>query len=210
MKVELIAVGHSEHQTFYHGREQKELEASGVLGIDAWVQAGGIVGRGVLLDWADWAERHGKTLPPFESVGIPFAHLQAIVEEQRIALRPGDILLVRSGFGAAFAALHADEQRALAERPSVDLIGVEPCDEILKWLWENRFAAVAGDAIGFERSPPDGPHADPAVCLHNRLLSMWGMPIGELFDLEELARHCKKLNRHFFFFSSVPLKVCLD
>lgn len=41
--------------------------------------------------------------------------------------------------------------------------------------------------------------------LHEVLLSGWGMPIGELFDLEELASHCKRLNRWSFFVTS---EVC--
>ena len=41
--------------------------------------------------------------------------------------------------------------------------------------------------------------------LHEILLSGWGCPIGELFDLEKLAEHCKKINRWSFFVSS---EVC--
>ena len=33
------------------------------------------------------------------------------------------------------------------------------------------------------------------------------MPIGELFDLENLAQECQKRQRWTFFFSSVPLRV---
>jgi hypothetical protein len=36
------------------------------------------------------------------------------------------------------------------------------------------------------------------------------MPIGELFNLEDLARTCKELGRTSFFVSSVPLRVCMD
>ena len=166
---------------------------------------GGIVGRGVLIDYHDWAARHGVHRPPFESVGIPLADLQAAAAEQGVAFRPGDVLFVRSGFGAAYHGLGADAQKALAARPSVDMIGVQRSEELLRWLWESRFAAVAGDAVGFEQSPPQARGPERDVCLHNVLLSGWGMPIGELFDLEELARVCKRLQRTSFFLSSVPL-----
>jgi hypothetical protein len=33
------------------------------------------------------------------------------------------------------------------------------------------------------------------------------MPIGELFDLEELAEKCRERKRWAFFLTSVPLKV---
>lgn len=45
--------------------------------------------------------------------------------------------------------------------------------------------------------------------LHEWLLAGWGMPIGELFDLEQLSEECKKRERWSFFFSSMPLKVSL-
>lgn len=34
---------------------------------------------------------------------------------------------------------------------------------------------------------------------------MWGMPLGELWDLEALATACEEENRWTFFFTSAPL-----
>lgn len=50
-------------------------------------------------------------------------------------------------------------------------------------------------------------HTDPRYVLHQWLLAGWGMPIGEMFDLERLARECELSGRWSFFISSVPLKV---
>jgi hypothetical protein len=41
--------------------------------------------------------------------------------------------------------------------------------------------------------------------LHPILLSGWGTPIGELFDLETLSETCKRLGRWSFFMMSAPL-----
>jgi len=41
--------------------------------------------------------------------------------------------------------------------------------------------------------------------LHEVLLAGWGCPIGELFDLEQLAEQCKKTSRWSFFVTS---EVC--
>jgi hypothetical protein len=41
--------------------------------------------------------------------------------------------------------------------------------------------------------------------LHEVLLAGWGCPIGELFDLEKLAEHCKQIDRWSFFVTS---EVC--
>lgn len=132
--------------------------------------------------------------------------------------RPGDILFIRSGFTAAYNALSPSETLGLSKRPSADFIGVEPTVEILEWLWESQFAAVAGDSPSFERSPvgrgktneegdPSPPPPPPPVVLHQWLLGGWGMPIGEMFDLEDLAKHCRECGRWSFFLSSVPLKA---
>lgn len=43
--------------------------------------------------------------------------------------------------------------------------------------------------------------------MHETLLSGFGMPIGELFDLEELAQLCGEHSRWTFFVTSQPLKV---
>lgn len=47
-------------------------------------------------------------------------------------------------------------------------------------------------------------HGDE-LSLHEVMLAGWGMPIGELFDLEELARECKEQKRWSFFLTS---EVC--
>jgi hypothetical protein len=43
--------------------------------------------------------------------------------------------------------------------------------------------------------------------LHESLLALWGVPIGEMLDLERLAEKCKELKRWEFFFTSQPANV---
>lgn len=46
--------------------------------------------------------------------------------------------------------------------------------------------------------------------LHEHFLSLFGMPIGELWDLSKLAAHCKEHGRYSFMLTSAPLNVpCL-
>ena len=127
--------------------------------------------------------------------------------EKSITFRQGDILFLRTGFTAAYDALSPAEQEAVSQRSTASFAGIESTAEVLRWLWENRFAAVAGDAPAFESSPVGGPGVDPGTVLHQWLLGGWGMPIGEMFDLERLAQHCRETRRWSFFLSSVPLMV---
>jgi kynurenine formamidase len=161
----------------------------------------------VLLDYAAWAQEKSIELTPFESTQIPFAHFESLIKEWNITFRPGDILFIRSGFTVAYNALTEEQKKAIPDRPTADFSGIESSEGTLRFLWNNQFAAVAGDAPSFERGPTTGPHADPRYILHEWLLGGWGMPIGEMFDLEKLSETCKKLGRYTFFVSSMPLKV---
>jgi kynurenine formamidase len=167
---------------------------------------GGIVGRGVLLDYVAYAEKHSIPITPFEAKAIPISDIKAVAADQGVTFQPGDILFVRSGFVRGYEALSSNERKALAERTSTDFAGVEASKESLQWLWERQFSAVAGDAVGFEKAPVSGPNA-AAETLHQWLLAGWGCPIGEMFYLEKLAEKCRELGRWSFFVSSMPLKV---
>ncbi|KAH8196113.1 hypothetical protein TruAng_009712 [Truncatella angustata] len=214
--------GYQKAKKYYGGHVQQELEDPNVIGINAWVERGGIVSRGVLLDYASFCSRHSLPLSPFTSSSIPLAHLKQMASEANLTFRDGDILFVRSGFTEAYEQLSVSEQKAIPDRESPDFLGVEPSAEVLQWIWESGFAAVAGDAPSFERAPIAGPHTAVGQAwkgeswegamqggglLHQWLLGGWGLPIGEMFDLEALSKKCQELGRWSFFVSSVPLKV---
>ncbi|KAL4918486.1 hypothetical protein BDW62DRAFT_65814 [Aspergillus aurantiobrunneus] len=199
--------GNQTHGKYFNGHGLDELKESRVLGIDAWSNTGGIVGRGILIDYATWATRNSIPLTPFQSSTIPLSSLVQILHETNLTPRPGDILFIRTGFTEAYNQLTPNEERALASRPTPEFAGVENGDGTLRWLWENQFAAIASDSPSFEPAPLVREGVPPEVTLHQWCLSGWGMPIGEYFDLEELARYCREKGRWSFFLSSVPLKV---
>lgn len=164
----------------------------------------------MLLDYASYAERKGIPIRAFESTVIPISAIKEVAREQNVSFRPGDILFIRCGFTAAYDKLSVDEAIALGNRPSHDFIGIESSEETLRWLWENQFAAIASDAVAMESSPVTGPQIPQEWSLHQWCLAGWGMPIGEMFNLEKLAEYCREKGRWTFFFSSVPLHVCFD
>ena len=168
-----------------------------------WAEAGGIIGRGILLDHRAWAETQGIQPDPFSTSKIPLSELLAVANRQKTTFQPGDILFVRTGYMKAYDALSAAESKELATLVSPPSIGLEPSEEILRWIWDSGFVAVAGDNPAFEAWPCK----DKRYWLHEWLLAGWGLPIGELFDLEKLAMECEKAQKWTFFFSSVPLKV---
>jgi kynurenine formamidase len=177
------------------------------LPIIAWVDKGGIIGRGILIDWYAWSKRNNKNLSPFETGAVHLADVMTILAETSVQPRQGDILFIRTGFTAAYNKLSLSEQQAFPDRKPGGLLGLEATRDSLRWIWESGFAAIAGDAPGFERGPATGSYNDPDISVHQWALAGWGLPIGEMFDLEELAQACTSRQRWTFFLTSVPLNV---
>lgn len=173
------------------------------LGIHNWAQHG-ICGRGVLLDLVRFYTPSGASLPydPWTTHAIPLADLEACAKQQGVSFKKGDILLLRVGFIRQYYSTSQTERDGLAGRPET-FAGIEQSEDMKRFLWDNHFAAAASDQPALERWPtPQGtPH------LHQTLLGLWGMPIGEMFDLEALSEACAKTGRYTFFFSSWPLNV---
>lgn len=121
-------------------------------------------------------------------------------------IRPGDILVIRSGYLAQYQEMTDAKRESLNERYKThkpENIGLKPSEELLKFLWNQKIAAICGDA----RSMEVWPCRDLEFHLHEWLLAGWGMPIGELFYLEELSKLCNQLGRYTFFLSSSPMNV---
>lgn len=177
--------------------------------LEHWHARGCLVARGVLLDYTAYAARHNIQYSPFDSHAITVADLEACACEQaNTTLRFGDVLLIRSGFTEAMSGLTGDEQAKMLY--AYRFCGLEGSLEMAAWLWDHHFAAAAGDSISFEVSPPQINGKDATLgeyVLHPYLLSGFGMPIGELWDLKELAATCARLQRWSFLLTSVPLNV---
>ncbi|EFQ86063.1 hypothetical protein PTT_18780 [Pyrenophora teres f. teres 0-1] len=214
--------GYQGKKVYYGGRTQEELENSDVLGIDDVAHTGGIVTRGVILDYPRWLERRGeKEVYALQAESIGAEVLEEMLKETGVETREGDLLLLRTGFTRDYAGLGEEERRALAGK-APQFLGVRSDEEVLRWIWERGFAAVASDAPSFEMAPLAGPHTAPGNLwagksweqelqggglIHQVLLGGWGVMIGEMFDLERLCEKSVELGRSTCFVSSVPLKV---
>ncbi|KII89473.1 hypothetical protein PLICRDRAFT_609462 [Plicaturopsis crispa FD-325 SS-3] len=169
------------------------------LGIHNWAQHG-ICGRGVLIDMVNFYTADGSALPydPWTTHPIPVADIKACAEKEGVQFRPGDILILRVGFIQRYYA-SSDEKKSARQE---EFAGVEQSEDMKRFMWDNHFAAVASDQPAFEAWPPA-----PGTHLHQTFLGLWGMPIGEFFDVEALSKHCAATGRYTFFFSSWPLNV---
>ncbi|RMZ89242.1 hypothetical protein DV736_g3524, partial [Chaetothyriales sp. CBS 134916] len=179
--------------------------------LNHWHTRGGLVGRGVLLDYRAWKESKGESYSPFDDKPITIADLEAIAAWEKVELREADILIVRSGYTEDLKTpgITAEQQTELLDTNKS--IGVEGNIAAAKWFWNHHFAAVAGDALAFEVLPPrkeDGSVTGiQGLVLHPYFLALFGLNIGELWDLKALGEHCKKVGRYSFLLTSVPLNV---
>ena len=73
------------------------------------------------------------------------------------------------------------------------------------WLHDHEVAGVATDTWDIEARPSQTP--DVAQPVHILLLTFMGLWLGEIFDLEDLALHCRANGRYEFFFVAQPLRI---
>ncbi|PGH01620.1 hypothetical protein AJ79_07868 [Helicocarpus griseus UAMH5409] len=214
---------HIETQTFYNGTKGEDIEgpnANHKCSIHHWANHG-IAGRGILLDYRSYAKANGVNYDPYTSHAITFEELQKCGKAQGIDIRPesqgghikvGDILLVRSGFVESYYERAPEERTKLALRGHTEgqgeageeqqWAGLAQEEAMVDWLHDCYFAAVAGDAPAFERWPTAAPYH-----LHEYILALWGMPLGEMWNLERLAEKCRERGRYTFFLTSAPANV---
>jgi len=183
---------------FYDGILYNNQSADNVRPDGAWKNsidrlAKGIVSRGVLID-----------IPRLKNVDrlengtlISAQDLDAALEKQNVAVKPGDVLLIRTGW------MHGKwddipSSRGAHGEPGIGLDSVP-------WLHEKQVAVIACDNIAVEVSPA----VEPGVTLpvHCALIRDLGMTLGEFFWLEDLADDCAADGVYEFLFAGPPLRI---
>jgi len=198
----------AEKLTQSFGEEDKEQL---IPTLNHWHSRGGVVARGVLIDYKAYADKKNIKYSAFESHRITTEDIEAVAKEQGVSFRQGDVFIIRSGFTEALTGMSSKEQdKALGTHRTC---GVQGNKATAKWFWDHHFAAVAGDAIAFEALPPiledEGGQEGQIhqLVLHQYFLALMGMPIGELWDLKALSEQCAKTGRYTFLLTSSPLNV---
>ncbi|KAH7009729.1 hypothetical protein EDB80DRAFT_713762 [Ilyonectria destructans] len=198
--------------TFYNNTKGDDVvgpNSNSKCSIEHWAQRG-IAGRGILLDYREYAKRKDIAYDAYETCKISFQQLVDCGKEQGIDIRPeaqggdikiGDILFIRSGWVETYYQISPEERKTLGSRGMDDIKfgGVSQEPAMLDWLHDSYFAAVAGDAPSFEAWP-----STEGYYLHEYILSLWGMPLGEMLQLENLAEKCRERKKWTFFFTSAP------
>lgn len=149
----------------------------------------GIMARAVLLD-----------LP--RSTGIDYLEpgtiigpsgLEDALDATDVEVQPGDVLLVRTG---TYPAARRGIDTGKGHHPGLSW-------ECARWFREHEVAMVCADNFAVETTMPiPGSVEYP---LHMLCLRDMGMPLGELFDLEELAQDCFDTGEYSCLLVAAPL-----
>jgi kynurenine formamidase len=199
-------IRHPEH-AWYNGVSDEQIVPGdgGKLGI-AVLARKGIAGRGVLLDIGRYFHARGRPLDQSARAVITPDDLEACRNAQGTTIETGDVLIVRTGWLSWYTNETTPEMRErMADRSHLQGPGLGPPAKMAEYLWNLHIAAVAADNPALEAWPPTSREADGF--LHFTLIPLFGMPIGELWWLDDLAADCAADGRYEFFVTSAPLDV---
>jgi hypothetical protein len=133
--------------------------------LTGWHRRGGIVARGVLIDYVSYAQREGIIYQATDNHRISLQDIERAANDQGVSFRQGDILIVRSGLVKWLVDnSESGEADAWASDTAKSSVGIAASQEIIEWLWNRHFSAVAGDALAWESVPY--PTGQPCKCNH--------------------------------------------
>src|SRR5438270_6050883 len=143
-----------------------------------------MVHRGILLDIA--GEQNLASLPAaFE---IMPEHIEGTARAHDVEIKPGDVVLLRTGWGAFFENI---------ARFEAQMHGPGPGEKAARWLSGKGIFAAGSDTINFELVP------SRTMPVHVHLLVESGIHIIECLNLEQLAAD----RIYEFAFIASPLKI---
>jgi kynurenine formamidase len=185
------------HDRMYGGIPASEVTTAGARRNDIVPAARRLVTRGVLVDVA--RHRGLEVLAPGH--GISADELRDTLDSQGTEVRPGDVLLFRTGLlGATAAAGSWSELAQVGELlPNTPGVAVD----CLPLLHDLGVAAIAADNWAVEQLT-GGIARFP---LHEITLVYMGMILGEMFELDALATACAADGNYDFMLFAAPLPL---
>lgn len=209
-------IRHHVHGFYNHTPDEAVNENSRRLGIGAWAKHG-VVGRAVLLDIDRSLKRSGRQIDHANAEAFGVDVLDACVAEQNVEIRPGDMLLIRTGW-IDYLLNTLDYSGRVGIRENLRSPGLEQSHAVLEWLWDRQISLIAADNAAVESYPPapnsefffdpiDDPNGHVPGMIHPQLLALLGFPVGELWNLDELAADCAEDGRYDCLLVVAPMNL---
>jgi len=160
-----------------------------------------LIGRGVLIDVC----RHQGGAPLKGGYVITGSLLDEVAAGQGTEIRPGDMVLVRTGYLGLWYQLdpvHDYVDKTTAWWTVEPGLGVDT----LAWCHKRDVAAVAVDNWAVEVVPFEEAEGRPFP-VHQGAIPGLGLTLGEFWWLDDLAAACEEESRWEFFLAAQPLYV---
>ena len=200
----LAHVGYAPDQ-MYNGATEQEILAGTRNTIEHWARHG-MAGRAVLLDAERALRDAGRPYNPGVNVEFDVEDLELARRQAGVEFSPGDIILLHTGFAAWY--LEQPSQVKGKLHGNVAAPGVAHTEAMCEYLWNSHAAAIASDTFAVEAFPADrSAQTHPFGFLHNMLIGQFGMALGELWWLADLADDCAADGISEMFLVSAPMNA---
>jgi kynurenine formamidase len=200
----LAHVGYGADQ-MYNGATEADVLAGRRNTIDHWARHG-IAGRAVVLDVERALRAAGRPYEPGEAFALSVDDLELARRQANVEYAPGDTILLRTGFGAWYSEQSLGTRTRL--HGNVVAPGIEQSEAMCEYLWNSHATAIASDTFAVEVVPFNvRAGAPPTGFLHRILIGQFGMALGELWWLDDLAADCAADGVWEAFFVSAPMNA---
>ena len=187
----------------YNGATEAAVRAGKRNTIEHWSQHG-MAGRSVILVGARALASDGRPYDPGEAIAFGVEELDLARHLANVVFLPGDVILMHTGFAAWYLNQSYESRQRL--HGNVIAPGLAHTEAVCEYLWDSHAAAIASDNYSVEVSPFDTrPEAQPMGFIHQMLIGQFGMALGELWWLKDLADDCAADSVYEAFFVSAPL-----
>jgi kynurenine formamidase len=190
------ALAHVFHEyKMYNGFGAELVNANGAAknGIEHTI--GKMIGRGVLLDVA----RHQGIDVLADGEAITPDDLDKCVDAQRVEIKTGDFVIVRTGQMEGRLARGSWDKFCGGDAPGLSF-------DTCFWLHDKKVAAICIDTWGCEVLPNET-NFEYMQPWHAIVLPGMGITMGEIFYLKDLAADCAKDKVYEFLFTAPPLNI---
>jgi kynurenine formamidase len=159
----------------------------------------GVQGRGVLVDLAhhlglDWR-------------GVDLKTLKEIMAADDVVVEPGDMLLLHTGFATEVLKWNREPDPVKIQAMCTYLDARD--ESLLEWIAESQISALVADNYAVEglvgRDRDESRHS--LLPIHHLCLFKLGVPLGELWYLDELATWLREHERNRFLLTAPPLRM---
>ena len=189
------ALGHIFYgDKMWNGYDAKLVDSTGAKKNGIEKTRAKMIGRGVLLDVARF--KGGDYLA--DGYGISNQDLDDCAKAQKVKIRQGDFVIVRTGQMEERLAKNNWGTYAAGNAPGLRF-------ETATWIQEKKIAAICTDTCGCEVRPNEVQGANQPW--HWVIIPMVGITMGEIFNLKELADDCLEDGVYEFLFCAPSLPI---